>query len=396
MARGSRQDRDGTYGKGKKVAGSGGVRLLLCGDVMLGRGVDQVLPQPGDPRLPASMPRSRDARLNVTLAELMNGALPQMRGPDYVWGDGLAAFEACRADLRLINLETAITARGRPWPGKPIHYRMNPANTGVLQRAGIDFCALANNHTLDFGYEGLGDTVAALDRAGIRHAGAGANRQEAAAPAVLELPGGGRMVVISLALPSSGVRPDWAAQADKPGLNLVGVNDPWVSFLRDRVAEVRRPGDLVVASIHWGDNYERDIAPDRRVFARRLIDEAGVDLIHGHSAHHVQAMEVHAGKLILYGCGDLINDYEGRLLRPSRLLFNPDLGLIYLARLSPEDGRLLGLEMRPTRLRRLQLRHAGPLDRQRLTAMLNRFGQPFGTRVEEDEAGVLQLRWPAG
>ena len=377
---------------------SGEIRLLLCGDVMLGRGIDQVLPHPGDSALPESHPKGRDARTYVALAELRNGALPETRGPDYVWGDALAEFDACRADLRLINLETAVTAGGAPWPKKPVHYRMHPANLGVLSAAGIDCCALANNHTLDFGPAGLGDTVATLTQAGIRHAGAGRNRRAAAVPAVLGLPGeaaGGRVLVVSLAMPSSGCPLAWGAQEDRPGINLVGLNDPWPDILRRDIEARRRPGDIVVASIHWGDNFGHAVTPEQRAFAHRLIDDAGVDLIHGHSSHHVRAIEVHSGRAILYGCGDLINDYEGILVRPQRLAFAPELGLIYLARLSREDGRLLGLEMRPTRMQRLQVRRAGRDAGQRLAAILIREGARYGTAVEPDGDGVLHLRWQA-
>jgi poly-gamma-glutamate synthesis protein (capsule biosynthesis protein) len=368
------------------------IRLLLCGDVMLGRGVDQILPHPGDPALPRSLVRNRHAGLNVALAQLKHGAIPVQRDFGYVWGEALADFAAWRPDLRIINLETAITARGAPWTTKLIHYRMHPQNTGVLEAAGIDFCALANNHTLDYGHEGLADTLTALERAGVRHAGAGADRRQAGAPAVIELPGKGRVLIVSLATPSSFVPRAWAAAAETPGINLVGVNEGWVAEIRRRLAEVRRSDDLVVASIHWGDNYVHGVDDAHRRFAQRLIDEAGVDLIHGHSSHHVRGIEVHSGRLVLYGCGDLINDYEGTLKTPPRLALRPDLGLIYLARFAA-DRRFLGLEMRPTRIHRLQVRRAGPQDAQHLRALLNREGAPLGTEVEEKE-GVLCLKWP--
>ena len=120
------------------MAEPGEIRLLLCGDVMLGRGVDQVLPHPGVSRLPDSPYTSRDAGLYVALAELRYGAVPAQRGIDYVWGDALGLFDALRPDLRIINLETAVTAGGTPWPDKPVHYRMNPRNVEVLRRAVVE------------------------------------------------------------------------------------------------------------------------------------------------------------------------------------------------------------------------------------------------------------------
>src|SRR5688500_8791419 len=94
------------------------IRVALCGDVMLGRGIDQILPHPCDPMLYGTAQFTKDARDYVRLAEAKNGPVPESREIDYVWGDALAVFEQFKADARLINLETAITAGGKPWPGK--------------------------------------------------------------------------------------------------------------------------------------------------------------------------------------------------------------------------------------------------------------------------------------
>ncbi len=122
----------------------------------------------------------------------------------------------------------------------------------------------------------------------------------------------------------------------------------------------------------------------------RLIDEAGVDLVHGHSSHHVRGIELHNGKPILYGCGDLITDYEGLPKRPERRPFASELGLIYLARFAAEDGRLLGLEMRPMRMVQMRLRRGSTEDCERLCAILNQQGATLGTRAGLSE-GVLHL-----
>ena len=373
----------------------GEIGLLLCGDVMLGRGVDQVLPHPGDPWLQEHRRNIKDARVFVELAVQKHGALPQHRDAGYVWGEALAAFDAFGADLRLINLETAATARGEPWPGKAIHYRMNPRNADVLTRAGIDFCALANNHVLDWGHEGLEDTLAALDGAGIRHAGAGHNRRQAVTPAILEVPGKGRVIVLSLATPSSGVPEGWAAGPDTPGVNRIGLNAEWVDTIRASLPKSRQAGDIVVVSIHWGDNFGYVGADAQAAFARRLIDEAGVDLIHGHSSHHVKGIEVYKGRPILYGCGDFITDYEGIPKRPERAHYASELGMAVHARLACDSGRLIALQILPTRLRRLQVCRAGAKDAARLAAILNTQGDKLGTQVSEHN-GLLTLQWEDG
>jgi len=133
------------------------LRLFLCGDVMTGRGIDQALPHPVRPIL--HEPYVRDAREYVALAEKANGPIPRPLGADYIWGDALRELERDEVDLRIANLETAVTSAETPWPHKGIHYRMNPRNIGCLVSAKISACALANNHVLDWGYDGLLETL---------------------------------------------------------------------------------------------------------------------------------------------------------------------------------------------------------------------------------------------
>lgn len=156
--------------------------LLLAGDVMTGRGIDQVLEHPGSPALYEGW--VRDARDYVRLAEQANGPIPAPVADGYLWGDALAAIARIAPDAHVVNLETAVTAGGTPWPGKGIHYRMHPANTGCLTVAGVDACTLANNHVLDWGALGLADTLHALKQAGVHCCGAGLDGAQARAPAV--------------------------------------------------------------------------------------------------------------------------------------------------------------------------------------------------------------------
>ncbi len=129
------------------------LRLFLCGDVMTGRGIDQALPHPVDPVL--YEPYVRDAGEYVELAEKAHGAFQRPVTFDYIWGETVQELDRADVDLRIINLETAITSAETQWPGKGIHYRMHPLNIGCLSAARINGCALANNHVLDWGYEGL-------------------------------------------------------------------------------------------------------------------------------------------------------------------------------------------------------------------------------------------------
>ncbi|OIK25324.1 CapA family protein [Streptomyces malaysiense] len=353
------------------------VSVCLAGDVMLGRGIDQILPHPGDPALREDY--VKDARAYVALAEAANGPVPRPVGYDWPWGEALAALAT--PDVRVLNLETAVTADGDFAPGKAVHYRMHPANLPCLTAARPDVCVLANNHVLDFGPRGLAETLESLAAAGLRTAGAGRDAEAARRPACVPLRTGGRLLVLAYGLPSSGIPPDWAATAGRPGVALLpaGAADD----LADRLRPVRRPGDLVVASLHWGPNWGLGISRAETRLAHALID-AGADIVHGHSSHHPRPPEIHRDRLILYGCGDLVNDYEGI---GGHDRYRDDLRLLHLALLDPGSGRLAALRLLPYRARRMRLERAGPEDTAWLRAALDR--RAGGTRVDEGPDGTL-------
>jgi len=366
-----------------------GVKLFLCGDVMTGRGVDQILPHPSEPRLLESYVKS--ARDYVAIAEQASGAIPRGVDPAYIWGDALAELDRAQPDVRIVNLETAVTTAEDAWPGKGINYRMHPANVACLSVARINCCVLANNHVLDWGYDGLRETIATLRAAGIQTAGAGGNATEACAPAVIALPRGRRVLVFAYGSPSSGVPWAWAARGRRPGVSVI---DEYESGPLERIAQAvhaaRLPGDLVVVSLHWGSNWGYAVPREQRQLAQRLIDEGGVDLVHGHSSHHPRPIEVHQGKLILHGCGDFLNDYEGI---GGNEAFRPELAFMYLPELDPATGRLLGLTLLPTRIRQFRVNRASVEEADWLREMLNREGRAFGNRVESSADGALVLRW---
>ena len=335
----------------------GAVRLLLTGDVMLGRGVDQILPHHADPQIYEGW--VKDARDYVALAEAANGGplpLPAVaaRGAAYPWGDfGLAEIAAMAPDATVVNLETALTARGAPWPGKGIHYRCHPANAACLAAAGVDVAALANNHALDWGrFEALDDTLAALRGAGVRAAGAGHTLAEAERPAVVELPprsggggggggksaGGGkdsassgvsgaaapaaaaaapagepageqqqqqqqqqeheqplpgRVLVWAFGHESSGVMPGWDATPARPGIAVTDLSAADAERIAATVRAAKtRPGDVAVVSLHVGGNWGFDVPEAQKQFAHALLDAGGPDVVHCHSSHHAKGFEV--------------------------------------------------------------------------------------------------------
>jgi len=352
------------------------VTLFVCGDVMLARGIDQILAEPCDPRL--YEPHMEDARGYITIAEDRSGPIPRRADPEYPWGDALPILDAARPDVRIVNLETSITQRGEPDLHKRIHYRVSPTNAACLAAAHIDVCTLANNHVLDWGPEGLVDTLDTLDRLRIRRCGAGRDREEAVRPAVVEIGGGRRVVVFSVGCADAGVPSRWSADEERSGVHaLVDLGEDCRRRLRQAIEPWRRPRTIIVLSIHWGPNWGFAIDPEHRRFAHHMIDDAGVDLVHGHSSHHVKGLEVHHDRPILYGCGDLLTDYEGITGHEA---YRGDLGLMYFVSFD-EQGRLAKLEMAPTRMHRFRITEADPKEMRWLATTITRASATLGTSV---------------
>ena len=320
--------------------------MALTGDVMLGRGVNETI---------------------------------RARGFEYPWGDVLPTLR--QADLRLINLECALTSQTREWHDggyKAFYFRADPGVVATLDAAGIDFVSLANNHAGDFGTEGLAETLVVLDRAGIAHGGAGPNLAAARAPARFEK-NGLRVAVVSFAdYPST-----WAADETTPGINYtpVSLDTPVVRSVDDAIAEARRDADVLVFSIHWGPNMRARPTEAFRAFARHVVD-AGADIFWGHSAHVVQGIEAWHGKLILYDTGDFIDDY---MVDPD---LRNDLSGIFLVgccESKVEDVRLV-----PTLITDNQARLATGDERQWFLQRVAALSRELGTRVVTDH-GVLRV-----
>ena len=372
------------------------VKLFLCGDVMTGRGIDQIFPHPSDPVLHESYMRS--ALGYVELAERETGPLPRRVDPRYVWGDALALLEQQAPNARIVNLETSVTVSQDAWPGKGIHYRMHPANVACLAAARLDCCTLANNHVLDWGYAGLRETLSTLHRAGIRTAGAGLDEAEAAAPSIIERAGKPRLLVFAVGMESAGVPPQWGASgrtnggagAARAGVSfLPDLSARSSSMIADRVRAHKQPGDVAVLSIHWGGNWGYDVSAQQREFAHRLVDDGGVEVVFGHSSHHPKGIEIYRGRPILYGCGDFLNDYEGIGGNES---FRPDLTAAYFATIDARSGRLTALELAPMQIRHFRVNRASDQDARWLAQTLAREGRRLGTAVSVESSGSLVVR----
>ncbi len=240
----------------------------LAGDVMIGRGVDYVLSRKGYP---------------------------------YIWGDVLPAL--CSTDLNIVNLETTLTNSNNK-VFKTFNFKATPDKIKSLTEACITIVNLANNHILDFSQEGLAETIQTLNASGIKFVGAGKNDREASKPVLLHKNN------ISLGmLGFTDNEPRWKAGALSSGVNYIDISDK-----SDRnkallsIDWLAKETDIVIVSIHWGPNMKE--APGKHFidFAHEMIQH-GADIIHGHSAHNFQGIEVYDQKLIFYDTGDFVDDY---------------------------------------------------------------------------------------
>lgn len=324
------------------------VTIAFVGDVMLGRGVNEQIPK---------------------------------RPPESFWGNVLEPLRA--ADTVVANLECAITDHAEPWSRTPkvFHFRAGPKAIEVLKAAGVRCVSLANNHTLDFEVRGLLDTLEHLDGAGIRRAGAGRDAREAAAPALFDA---GPLRVGMVAFTDN--EPPFAAGPDRPGTNHLRITTaPEILDRVERSAEAARRGgaELVILSLHWGPNMVTAPPPHFRDFARAVV-ERGVDLVHGHSAHLFQGVEVCGGRLILYDTGDFLDDYavDPKLRNDWSLLFLVDV----------DGNRPRRLRMLPVRLTYAEVNLAAGAEREAICKRMVSLSRALGTHVTET-GRELELTW---
>lgn len=294
-------------------------------------------------------------------------------GHKFVWGDVLPLFRE-ETDLRIINLETSVTTHDKKWPNKAFNYRMHPENLKCLKEAKIDYCSLANNHTLDFGYEGMRETIESLKKNNIEFAGAGENSEKALQPALVESNG------VILAIYSFSDHPvAWRSTSTTPGINFLDFSEEKILNLQNHIKKFREENsvDLVVLSLHWGSNYSWKPPKEFQIFAYLMIDN-GVDIIHGHSSHHVQGIQIYKGKPIIYGCGDFIDDYA------IDEDYRNDLGFAYVLNYNKNSKKFEDLELVPTQIDTFSVtRNLSTRNHEWLFKTFSKLSGDFGTTVKE-------------
>ncbi len=186
----------------------------------------------------------------------------------------------------------------------------------------------------------------------------------------------------------SGTPCDWAATGDRAGVAwLPDASPQGAARLLETVAAHRRPGDVVIVSLHWGSNWGDAVSARQRAFARQLVD-GGVDLVHGHSSHHPRTFEVWKERLILYGCGDFLNDYEGIAGHED---YRPDLALMIFPTLEAGTGRLLRLRLVPTKIRHLRVEAPTAEDTEWLHRRMARLTRDAALGIERDGSDFVVI-----
>jgi poly-gamma-glutamate capsule biosynthesis protein CapA/YwtB (metallophosphatase superfamily) len=315
-------------------------RLLLLGDCMLGRLVNEVLE--GAP-------------------------------PEYPWGDTLPIIES--ADWRLCNLECVISDRGTQWSPstKAFHFRSDAKNIATLEAAQINAVSLANNHSLDYGYDAMFEMLQILDRAKIIYSGAGHNYAQASRLAVSEACGR-KLGVLAF----TDNEPDWEATANKPGVFYVPTDlyDTRAAKLLDLIRESRRAVDLLIVSAHWGSNWGYRPPEEHVTFAHAIID-AGADIIFGHSCHVFRGIEFYQGRPIVYSVGNFVDDYAVDETERN------DQSFVFI--MEVRGGILQGLSLYPTLIRGCHASRAKGVHALRIADKMKELCAAFDTPTRWDQ-----------
>lgn len=304
------------------------------------------------------------------------------RPPETVWGDVLPLLQS--ADRRFVNLECVISRRGYEWrpDTKAFHFRADPRAVDILRAARIDCVTLANNHILDYGEEALSECLALLDRAAIRHTGAGLNLRDALAPVFIDTDGES-IAVIAV----TDNEPEWEATARTPGVHFIaydhrGLLEPYRTRVMETLRAARRSATFVVVSAHVGPNWGPP-SDAMRALAHQLV-QTGADLYWGHSNHTPQGIEIVDGKAILYSTGDFIDDYA---VDPSE---RNDLSFLFS--IDVQDGRARGITLLPVAIEQFCVRRATAREAAFLTNRMRSKCLAFGTSVDfHDGIGRIQL-----
>ena len=292
-------------------------------------------------------------------------------------------FEAIRdlldaSDLALLNLEAVVSSRGRATPkqGETSSYlfRGRPDMLRVLTEAGVDVVNGANNHSGDYGPEALREQMELFERAGIAYVGIGRDREDARRYRLLEANG------LAVALIGADMTTPEFAAVDEAGTSWLDEADPdhAVAVVGDQVRRARAEADVVLLTVHWGPNLAPRPTEARRELAARLVLEAGIDGILGHSAHVVQGMEIIDGKPVIYDAGNAMLDYDGDGWTHKSALF----------RLVMTDAGIESVELLPIRLHHTRTEPADAQTSDEILARFEELSREFDPEFSLDDGRI--------
>ncbi|MCL4361234.1 CapA family protein [Candidatus Dependentiae bacterium] len=304
---------------------------------------------------------------DVMLGRLVNEQIKQA-SYSYPWANSLLQ-ELKQKDFILINLETTLTNASNPVP-KVFNFKADPEVVKTLKAANITAVNLANNHSLDFGVEGLQETIKTLDEAKISHVGAGMDIEKAQEPVITEI----ENIKIGI-IGYTDNEPEWKAKINKPGINYINIDENNIEVF-EAVSKLKQKVDVCIITLHWGPNMQEYPSQEFINFAHKLID-SGADIIHGHSAHVVQGIEIYKNKIILYDTGDFVDDYmvDEKLRNDLSFLFNIEI----------ENKKLKRLYLLPVKIENMQVNIANRGDAQTIIDMIKKRSSPFETRFEQKD-----------
>ncbi len=205
------------------------------------------------------------------------------------------------ADLAVVNLETAVTSRGSAPAGKQYAFRAPPSAFAALRAGGVDVASMANNHGMDFGRQGLEDSLDAAAAADFPVVGIGRDAAEAYRPLIREVKGQRVAVLGATQVLDDNLRAAWTATDGQPGL----ASAKEVERLTAAVRVARAQADTVVVFLHWGTEGQTCPNEAQPILARTLA-EAGADVIVGGHAHRLQGAGRLGGAFVAYGLGNFV------------------------------------------------------------------------------------------
>jgi len=301
---------------------------------------------------------------DTMLGRLANEVI-SLKGYAYTWGNLLPELK--KTDINIVNLENTFTTSEQKVP-KVFNFKATPDKVETLKIANIDIVSLANNHSLDFGVEGLQETIQTLNKANILHTGAGMDVNQARTPAIIKK----NNITVGV-IGYTDNEPDWAAGTDKPGTNYIKVGN--INKVKKDIAHIRPQVDILIVSIHWGPNMRKKPTQEFIDFAHQMIN-AGIDIIHGHSAHIFQGIEIYNNKLIMYDTGDFVDDY---MVDP---VLRNDQSFFYVVTI--DKSGIQNIQLIPTLIDNVQVNHVTGETYKEIIKRMQQLSAPFGTKISND------------